>query len=194
MRGSLYCAFCCMLLVLSASASGQDTNFSTGPQYLMHGSPLFARPISTPLMSLAGPPLDAGASNATEGLAAGAGNQTAVPQPQPDVNLFPVYYAETSASDLKISFFAEPFPDLLTQPSSNQLPQASSSGLPEPSANRLPAGILDAGVGQITTSQALRERGYGITLVEAANYGKVQTRHATRVYTNADIDRLHGGS
>ena len=45
----------------------------------------------------------------------------------------------------------------------------------------------------MTTVQALRERGYGITLAEAAAYDKTRTRHATHVYTNADTNRLHGG-
>jgi ribosomal protein L3 len=62
------------------------------------------------------------------------------------------------------------------------------------SPNELPVTILDTGVWQVTTAQALRERGYGVTLVEAAAYGKARVRHATHVYTNADIERLHSGS
>jgi len=59
------------------AAFGQDTNFASGPQYLMtHGSPLFAQPLSTPSLSLAGPPLEVGADNATARLIAGAENQT----------------------------------------------------------------------------------------------------------------------
>jgi uncharacterized protein YebE (UPF0316 family) len=46
----------------------------------------------------------------------------------------------------------------------------------------------------MTTVQELRERGYGVTVVEGAAYGRAKTRRATRVYTNADIDRLHSGS
>jgi len=62
------------------------------------------------------------------------------------------------------------------------------------SRRELPASILDPGVWQITTPQALRERGFGVTLPEAAAYGKSHPRHSTHVYTNADIDRVHGGS
>ena len=172
---------CCMLLVLSALgiAFGQDTNFPSGPQYLMtsdlmkNDSPFFARPISTPSMSLAGPPLEVGASNATGVLITGAGNQDVLP-PRPDavprIDLFPIFYGRSPASVIEISF------------------------PPEPSSNQLPASILDTGVWQITTAKALRERGYGVTLPEAAGYGKMRTRRATRVYTNADIDRLHSGS
>ena len=171
---------CCMFFLLStvAVAFGQDTNFPTGPQYLMNsesmrkGSRLFLHPISTPTMSLTDPPLEVGASNATGVLIAGAENQTLVP-PSPDAlpntDLFPIFYGEPAASTIEISF-----------PS-------------EPSANESPA-IFDTGVWQITTAQALRERGYGISLVEGAAYGKSHARPATRLYTNADIDRLHSGS
>ena len=181
MRISFFCTFCCTLLVLSAlgMAFSQDTNFATGPQYLMnydlmnHGSLLFAHPISTPSLSLTGPPLEVGASNATEGLVAGAANRTPSSQRRPEVDFFPVYYgAPPPASIIAIRF-----------PEYSEL---TKSGLP--------ASILDTGVWQMTTAQALRERGYGITLPEAAAYEKAQTRHATRVYTNADVDRLHGGS
>lgn len=166
----------CMLLLFSTLgiAFAQDTNFSSGPQYLMsYGLPLFARPISTPSISLAGPPLTVGASNATGVLIAGAENQTVLP-PSPDalpqIDLFPIFYGRPSTSVIEISFS------------------------PEESSNPLPASILDTGVSQITTVQALRERGYGVTFVEAASYGRAQTRRANRIYTNADIDRLHSGS
>jgi hypothetical protein len=163
-------------IVLSAlgAAFGQDTNFATGPQYLVtHGSPLFMRPISTPSYSLAGPPLEVGASNATADLIAGAGNQTVSTQPAdslPTVDLFSIFYGVTPVSVIEISFS-------------------------EPSSRReLPASILETGVWQLTTAEALRQRGFGVTLPEAAAYGKAGTGHATHVYTNADVDRLHGGS
>jgi hypothetical protein len=169
-----------MLLALSAGlAFGQDTNFSSGPQYLMNsdltknGSLFFARPISTPSISLAEPTLEVGASDATSTLITGAGNQNVLP-PTPDalpkMDLLPIFYGPPPARVIEIS-----------SPS-------------EPSANQLPSSILDVGVWQMTTAKALREHGYGVTLVEAAAYGKAQTRHANRVYTNADIDRLHNGS
>lgn len=170
--------FCCVLLVLSAlgMAVGQDTNFATGPQYLLTGSPLFARPISTPSYSLSGPPLEIGATTATDSLIAGAGNQTVVP-PSPDalpfVDFFSIYYGGPPVTVIEVSF-----------------PEGTSeSSLPE----NLPASILDTGVWQITSAQALRTRGYGVTLAEAAQYNKSLTRRAPHVYTNADIDRLHRG-
>lgn len=175
--------FSCVLLLLSALgiALGQDkdTNFPSGPQYLMtsdlikNGSSLFLRSISTPSMSFTEPPLEVGASNATGVLIAGSENQTVVP-PDPDalpkIDLLPIFYGAPPASVIEISF---------------------PSGL---SADRFPASILDTGVSQMTTPQALRERGYGVTLAEGAAYGRAQIRHTSRIYTNADIDRLHSGS
>jgi hypothetical protein len=176
MRFSLGCAV--LVLSIFGIAFAQDTNFPTGPQYLMNsdfvksGSTIFARPISTPSISLTDPHLEVGASNATGVLIAGAENQTVLlpsPGALPKTDLFPIFYGEPTANTIEISF------------------------LSEPSVNESPASIFDTGVWQITTAQALRERGYGVTLAEAASYGKAQARHTTRVYTNADIDRLHGG-
>jgi hypothetical protein len=175
----------CTLLLLSAlgTAFGQDqnqnmdTNFATGPQYLNYGSPLFARPISTPSLSLTAKPLDVGSSNATQGLVAGAEDQTVSPPP-PDsrtaVDFFAIYYGAPPASVIEVSF-----------------PEASAGSS---SPQELPASILDTGVWQTTTAETLRDRGYGLTLTEAAAYGKAHTRRATHVYTNADIDRLRRAS
>jgi hypothetical protein len=167
--------FLCMLLIVSAATllPGQDTNFANGPQYLTNGSSFFARPISTPSLSLVGPSLGTGASNATEGLTAGADDHTASPQAPSEPNLFSIYYGRGSTNVIEISF-AEPSSEL--------------------SPTELPASILDTGVSQVTTVQALRERGYGVTLGVAAEYEKAHAGHATHIYTNADIDRLRGGN
>ena len=102
MRISFYFVVVCTLLVLSSQgiAFSQDTNFATGPQYLMnYGSPLLAHSISTPSLSLAGPPIEVGASDATGVLTAGAGDQNVLP-PSPDalpkIDLFPIFYGGTS--------------------------------------------------------------------------------------------------
>jgi hypothetical protein len=165
---------CSTLLVLSALsvAAAQDTNFANGPQYLMnYGSAYYAKPISTPSLSLSGPALEVGASNSTAGLIAGAEKQTvSPPQSLPEVDLFPIYYGGRPTSVIEISF---------------------SESLPE---SALPESILDTGTWQMTTAQALRERGIGVTVGEAAAYDKAHAGHATHIYTNADIDRLHKSS
>lgn len=167
-----------IVLAFLGAASGQDTNFSTGPQYLMiSGSPMFARPISTPSMSLAGAPLEVGADNATGVLIAGAETQTMLPPSAvalPRIDLFPIFYGNTAVINIPVN-------DIEIS-----LPQASA-------ANNIPASISETGVWQVTTIMALRERGYGVTLPEAAAFGKMR-HHATRLYTNADIDRLHHGN
>jgi hypothetical protein len=172
--------FCGTLLVLSgfAAAFGQDTNFAAGPEYLnSSGSSSFARPISTPTISLTGPPLEVGASNATGALIPGASNENVLPPRAvalPKIDLLPILYGGHPVNDIKIGS---------SEPSGGASPATS-----------LPAGILDTGVWQATTAQSLSGSGYSVTLAEAAAYGRTLTRHATRVYTNADIDRLHGGS
>jgi hypothetical protein len=181
MRISFHGLFCCTLVVLStqATAFSQDTNFATGPQYLMnYGSPLLARSISTPSMSLAGPPIEVGASDATGVLIAGASDQNVLP-PNPDalpkIDLFPIFYGGPPVGEngqINFSYPAEP------------------SSLPA----GIPPSISDNGVWQMTTAQALRERGYGVTVAEAAANAKARIGPAIHVYTNADAARLHGGS
>jgi hypothetical protein len=160
------------LFALSPLAFAQDTNFNNGPQYLLLGSPMLARSISTPSYSLAGPPLEVGADNATAGLHAGTENQyQSPPNPdaQPSINLFPIFYGGTSRSVIEIN----------VSPESSLKPVSNS--------------ILDAEV-QIGNLETAIERGYGMTLAEAARASKKETGRATRVYTNADLERLRPGS
>src|SRR5579864_9499937 len=165
-----WCLF--FLLLAAGAAAGQDSNFSTGPQYLMnYGSPVFMHSISTPELSWQSPQLTVGASDATSTLTAGAENSTAntLPQAAPPADLYPVYYGYLPLSEVSLQGYEE---------------ESSLEG-------RLPASILDVGTWQGTTVEGLRERGYGVSLVEAAGYWKTHVRHATRVYGNADIERLH---
>jgi hypothetical protein len=181
MRISFHFVLVCTLLALSCPgiAFSQDTNFATGPQYLMnYGSPLFAHSISTPSLSLAGPPIEVGASNATGVLSAGAGAQNVVP-PSPDalpkIDFSPIFYGGGPVSENGQITFSHP-----VEPSS---PPAE-----------IPPSIADDGVGQMMTAQALRERGFGLTVAEAAAEAKERIRHANHIYTNADAARLHGGN
>ena len=166
------------VFLMTAFGLGQEMNFGNGPQYLLTtGSPSFARPISTPQYVIDYPPLQVGASDATEGLITGAENRivtTDQPDAPPPVDLFPIYYGThsqtPSASVIEISFA-----------------QSGSAN----SSTEIPESILDTGKSQVTTAQALRARGYGITLAEAAQNSKANARRADRVYNNADIARMH---
>src|ERR1035438_8816387 len=106
----LYFLSVAMVLMSIGMAFGQDTNFPNGPQYLMNGSPMFAQSISTPSMSLAGPPLELGADNATGVMIAGADNQTVLPPAAvalPKVDFFPIYYGTNPVSVVEVSFAEE---------------------------------------------------------------------------------------
>jgi hypothetical protein len=65
--------------------------------------------------------------------------------------------------------------------------EISSAEPPRP----LPPSIFETGVTGLTTIQSLRERGYGVPLGETAQFYKTHKPHARRVYTNADVQRLH---
>lgn len=58
----------------------------------------------------------------------------------------------------------------------------------------LPADFLDLGVGAIVTDEWLREFQRNNSVAEAARYWKTNTNRATRLYTNADIERLRRGA
>jgi len=49
------------------------------------------------------------------------------------------------------------------------------------------------GVEQTTDAQELRGRGLGVTVGEAASFWKKHKVAAAHLYTNRDIERLHGG-
>jgi len=172
----LFCG-AAVVLLSSVVAFGQDSNFSSGAQYLMNGaSPLFARSISTPSTSLASAPLAVGADDATGVLIAGASNQDISPPRAvalPKIDLFPIFYGGPPVSENGKISFSEPL-EPVTSP-----PQAE-----------VPVSIL--GVSHMTTIHALHERGFGVTLAEAAMRAKAVHR-TSRMYTNADVERLRGG-
>jgi hypothetical protein len=154
-----------LLLPGIALAQNEDTNFARGPQYLLtNGSPLFARPIATPTMSLPPPATQIGAADSTAGLAAGAEDATVVPQPPKPFDFFPIYYGRKWVNEVRMSATPENF--------------------------EVPASLLGEGVTQMTTAQW----GYGLSLAKAAAEGKARGRRAGHVYTNEDIDRLRKSS
>jgi hypothetical protein len=155
----------CIPLALVGISAAQDTNFATGPQYLMaSGSPIFAQPIATPSLSLEAP-LPGIPSLPAIGPAVENESYTTNPELRHQADLFPIYYGSPMISDIEITS-AQP-------------------------ASALPASILDVGVTGMTSAQSLRERGYGVPLGDTAAFWKAHKRRAARVYTNADVQRLH---
>ena len=155
----------CLLVVLVGISAAQDTNFSMGPQYLVtSGSPLFARPIATPSLSLSAP-LPGIPPLPEIGPAVDNQSYVANSELRREADLFPVYYGYQPVSIVEITS-AEP-------------------------PRELPASITDVGVIGMTDAQSLRERGYGVPVGDTASFWKAHKPHAPRVYTNADVARLH---
>jgi hypothetical protein len=150
--------FLWLLIALVGTATAQETNFPAGPQYLMtNGSPLFARPIATPTLTLGEL-----AATATGAAVTNSGFQG-------DASLPVIHYGAPRASVIELS-------------------------LPDSSVQNVPASITNVGVMEMTDVSSLRQRGFGVTLPEAAAYWKKNKRSASRVYTNRDIERLRNGS
>ena len=163
-----------LLLLFAGMCAAQDTNFATGPQYLMtFGSPMFAKPISTPSLSFEAPMVQAGVSEPVEPQVSKEEYEvvSSILDDQRQACLFAIYYGLPSVNVIDISF------------------RDGSRG-----EGTLPLSITESGVTEVTDPQALRQRGYGVTLSEAATFSKAHRPHAPRVYTNSDIDRLRQGS
>jgi hypothetical protein len=160
--------FVCLLLVLGGVSTAQDTNFPVGPQYLITtDSPLFLRPIATPSLSF-------------EGQTSGArvlfpetppAESVSAPEAPRPANLADIYWGRANAGDKAIEIEISPS---------------------EPPRN-LPPSFVDTGVALLAVDQSLQERPYGVTLAEVAAQWRAHRPHASRLYTNRDIERLHGG-
>ena len=164
--------FVCLLLALSgistAQDANQDTNFPVGPQYLITtDSPLFLRPIATPSLSFEAQPSGTGVLF-PETLRAESVSAPQVPGP---ANLAEIYWGEPSAGENITEI------------------EISSPELPR----NLPSSFFDTGVTLLTDDRFLREQGFGSTLAEVAAQWRAHRPHASRLYTNRDIERLHGG-
>jgi hypothetical protein len=169
----------CTLTALAGFSAAQDTNFPAGPQYLVtSGSPMFLRPIATPTMSLSTPSV----SNSAEPVSA-----PEIPPPSAGLPTRPdltrIFWGAPETQDKgreerdKEAYDNEKTSDI----------EITSAG----SSHALPPSILDVGVTGMTDAQSLRERGYGVPLGDAASLWKTHKPHASRVYTNADVQRLH---
>ena len=126
---------------------------------------MFARSLATPTLSLDTPlpPLPS-----LPQVGPVVSDQPFIPNPelQQGPDLFPIYYGYPMPSVIEIVSTEQP--------------------------RELPASIVDPGVAGITNAQSLRNRGYGAPLGDIAAFWKTHRPHAPRVYTNADIERLHG--
>lgn len=203
-----------LLLVLTGLSFAQDTNFSTGPQYLITtSSPLFLRSISTPSLSLGE------VQPATTALAE---TQTVLAQEMPassttnQTYLSDVYWGDHSASEVDARRLVTPSlsPSQMEINTVATATEAETSAAPERLAevsppasegssvieissgtlpSNLPASIFDPGVTGAVTEQSLRDRGYGMPLGDVAAYWEAHKGSAVRVFTNHDIEGLHGG-
>lgn len=163
-----------ILLTLAGFCAAQDTNFSSGPQYLItQPSTLFLHSIATPSLSFqseAVPAPVAAPAGVPEPVSISQVEETPAPLPT-GINLARIYWG--------------PFPDIAQQASDIEI---TSSGLP----NSLPASITDTGTTAIVDAQSLRQQGYGMSLGETAAFWKAHAAHASHTYTNKDVERSSG--
>jgi hypothetical protein len=90
-----------VLVALALPAVAQETNFSTGPQYLLNGSPLFARPIATPSLSLETPLQPPTDHNGSEPAVEQAAENKL--QQLPPLDFSSTYYKPPTAEEILIS-------------------------------------------------------------------------------------------
>jgi hypothetical protein len=159
----------CLPLALGGISTAQDTNFPVGPQYLITtDSPLFLRPIATPSLSFEGQASGAAPVFSPETPPAETVSAPEAPRP---ANLADIYWGRANTSE-KV----------------NDIEISSS----EPARN-LPPSFVDTGVALLAVDQSLQEQRYGVTLAEVAAQWRAHRPHGSRLYTNRDIERLHGG-
>lgn len=156
-----------LLCVLVLPAAAQDTNFPSGPQYLMtNSSPLFARQISTPSLSfpteLEQPTDHTGSETLQQEYVQDQLNEL------PPLNYYLLDYAPPILGVAEVG----------SPNSANQETQ------------ELPPNFFDTGIGQMLTPQQMRQMGYGLTLAQAAAQAREHKTAPTHVYTNEDIERL----
>jgi hypothetical protein len=164
------------LLVVVASCFAQDTNFPSGPQYLLPpgASPQLRQSIATPSLDLNAPPANPPVF------------ENEFPAEQP-----PSTGAEAQTDFARIYWTGPTLPENVSEQVS-EIEQRIETGNQEP-ASALPAAFVNVGVWAIVTPQSLRQLGYGESLAQAAAYWKAHKTPVAHVYTNADIQRLHGG-
>ncbi len=177
-------------------SAAQDTNFSTGPQYLAtsvtSGSTMLLHPIATPSLSLgeALPPVPGVSSEPL----------SVTPEPAPRIappshNLFlgDVLWGDHSAAEILDPRITTPTLSLSESPAS-ATPETNETSAPSSEiqlsstqpTRPLPSSIVDVGVTG-TAAQSLRPQDYGAPLGDVASYWKTQKIAAPRAFTNADV-------
>lgn len=163
-----------LLLALAGICVAQDTNFASGPQYLVtQPSTLFLHSIATPSLSFqseAAPAPFAAPAGMREPVSISQVEETPAPLPVGS-NLARIYWG--------------PFPDVAKPASEIEI---TSAELPQ----NLPASITDTGTTAMVDAQSLRQQGYGISLGETAAFWKAHAAHSTHTYTNKDVERASG--
>ena len=189
----------CVLLALAGTNVAQSTNFPTGPQYLVNGSPMFLRSIATPSLSLSAPLASPSASE-NDGLSQSPLSSAPLPI---SGDLSRILWGAPGPSDTGAKRLSENPGESVSENTSEGLTENASKQenvskndseimiTSAPPSGALPASILDTGVTGMTSAQSLRERGFGIPLGDSAAFWRTHKPHAARIYTNADIQRLH---
>jgi hypothetical protein len=163
-----------LLFTLAELSSAQDTNFPVGPQYLItSGAPLLQRPIATPSMSfdsgLTQPQVTEVAAQPTSNVSETTYDAvSAILDAEKQMALVSIYYGYPTPSVVELAF--------------------SEAG--EEETVSMPASIFESGVVELTSAQALRERGYGVTVAEAAARSWSHKSSERHVYTNDDVERM----
>jgi len=195
--------FFLVVFVAIGISAAQDTNFSTGPQYLASsvtsGSTMFLHPIATPSLSLgeALPPVP-GAS--TTPLSITPEPPPRIAPPSHDLFVGDVLWGEHSATEILDPRITTPTLSLSESPASatSETSETSSAttGASEVQLSSsqpfrpLPPSIVDVGVTG-TAAQSLRAQDYGAPLGDVASYWKTHKPTAPRAFTNADLSRSH---
>ena len=167
-------------LVLTGVSAAQDTNFSVGPQYLVTGSSaMFLHPIATPSLSLSAPLSPA---PPTEAVPEPSSPFAGAP-PQPDLTR--IFWGEPASAEKS----SEPVTENVTESAAENENVIELTSAPP--SRPLPASFVDPGVTSMTNAQSLHMWGFGAPLGDAASFWKTHKPHASRRYTNADVQRLH---
>jgi hypothetical protein len=189
------------LLILTGVSLAQDTNFSTGPQYLVTSSiATFLHPISTPSLSLGEAQPTTNEITPTEIPATSETPEPFIPSSQTFFS--DVYWGDHNASQIEDRRITTPSLSLSAPAENGNVTPAEAEASASPQTTEgptvieissaamptnVPASIIDTGVTGMTDVQSLMERGYGVSLGEFAAFLKSHKKKGARVLTNEDL-------